>query len=71
MQLADASVWLSIAMLLAIFRIEKKVENGKVVEPSTEFTSGTVSHPPPFQCEVKPRSARAEALLQQLAAEKH
>ena len=70
LQLADASVWLAIAMILSVFKIEKAVENGQVVEPDTEFTSGTVSHPPPFKCEIKPRSAKAEALIQQLA-EKH
>ena len=70
LQLADVSVFLAVAMSLAVFKIGKAVENGQVVEPDTEFTSGTVSHPPPFKCEIKPRSAKAEALIQQLA-EKH
>ena len=28
------------------------------------------SHPPPFKCEIKPRSAKAEAIIAQLA-ERH
>ena len=69
LQLADVSIWMSIAMVLAVFKIEKPIVNGKPVEPSTEFTSGTVSHPPPFDATIKPRSAKAEALLHSLAAE--
>ncbi|KAI0824638.1 cytochrome P450 [Trametes gibbosa] len=64
LQLADASVYLAIVMSLAVFKIEKALDsNGEPIEPSTEFTTGTVSHPPPFQCEIKPRSAKTEALL--------
>ncbi|KAI0637904.1 cytochrome P450 [Trametes polyzona] len=66
LQLADASVFLAVAMSLAVFSIEKAVVDGKVVEPSTEYTTGTVSHPPPYKCEIKPRSEKAEALLRTL-----
>ncbi|KAL7282185.1 hypothetical protein ACG7TL_003654 [Trametes sanguinea] len=66
LQLADASVFMAVAMALAAFKVEKAVENGKVIEPSTEYTSGTVSHPPPYKCEIKPRNAKAEALLNSL-----
>ncbi|KAI0751469.1 cytochrome P450 [Daedaleopsis nitida] len=71
LQLADASVFLSIAMSLAAFKISKAVENGQVVEPSTEFTTGTVSHPPPYKCEIKPRSAKAESLIQHIQEQTH
>ncbi|KAI0650117.1 cytochrome P450 [Trametes meyenii] len=71
LQLADISVFLGVAMSLAVFKIEKAVENGKVIEPSTEWTSGTVSHPPPYKCSIKPRSAKAEALLHSLIEERH
>ncbi|KAI0370176.1 cytochrome P450 [Pilatotrama ljubarskyi] len=70
LQLADASVFLSVAMSLAVFSVQKVVENGQVVEPSTDYTSGTVSHPPPYKCEIKPRSAKAEALLHSLIEHK-
>ncbi|KAI9001294.1 cytochrome P450 [Trametes punicea] len=70
LQLADVSVFMAVAMTLAVFKVEKAVENGKVVEPSTDYTSGTVSHPPPYKCEIKPRNAKAEALLKSLLEHK-
>ena len=42
LNLADASVWLECAMVLATFDISKVVENGITIEPSGEYTSGTV-----------------------------
>lgn len=42
MHLADATVFASIAMTLAVFNINKAVENGKIVEPAVEYTSGTI-----------------------------
>ena len=44
LQLADVSVFLAVAMSLAVFKIGKAVENGQVVEPSTEYSSGTVRY---------------------------
>ncbi|KAH9853884.1 cytochrome P450 [Lenzites betulinus] len=62
--LAESSIYLAIAMSLAVFNFEKAVDtNGKPIEPSTEYTSGSVSHPPPYQCSITPRTAIAEALL--------
>ncbi|GJE86537.1 cytochrome P450 [Phanerochaete sordida] len=63
LHLADSSVYISCAMVLATFDISKSVENGEVVEPVVEYTSGTISHPKPFKCTIKPRSAKAEALI--------
>jgi len=62
--LGDASVFISCAMSLAVFDISKCVENGVVVEPSEERTSGIISHPKPFKCSIKPRSAKALALIE-------
>lgn len=42
MHLADASVFIACAMALATFDIAKAVENGKVIEPKVEYTSGTI-----------------------------
>ncbi|KAI0332487.1 cytochrome P450 [Cubamyces sp. BRFM 1775] len=70
LQLADASVFMAIAMSLAVFKISKVVENGQVLEPSTDYTSGTVSHPPAYKCDIKPRNAKAEALLKALMENK-
>ncbi|KAK0242387.1 cytochrome P450 [Armillaria nabsnona] len=64
LHLADASVFISCAMSLAVFDISKCVENGVVVEPLHEQTSGTISHPKPFKCDIKPRSHKAVSLIQ-------
>ena len=69
LQLADVSVFLAIAMSLAVFKVTKPVVDGKVVEPPTDFTTGTVSHPPHYLCDIKPRSAKAEAILNSLKHE--
>ncbi|EKM56476.1 uncharacterized protein PHACADRAFT_141167 [Phanerochaete carnosa HHB-10118-sp] len=63
LHLADASVFTACAMVLATFVITKAVENGKIIEPEVEYTSGTISHPKPFKCTAKPRSAKAEELI--------
>ncbi|KAF9076562.1 cytochrome P450 [Rhodocollybia butyracea] len=64
MHLADASVFISCAMSLAVFDISKCVENGVTVEPVNDRTSGTISHPKPFKCSIKPRSPKAITLIQ-------
>ncbi|TFY59478.1 hypothetical protein EVG20_g7775 [Dentipellis fragilis] len=63
LNLADASMFISVAMVLAVFDISKAVENGRVVEPVVEYTGTTISHPKPFKCSVKPRSEKAAALI--------
>ncbi|KAF9461394.1 cytochrome P450 [Collybia nuda] len=62
--LADASVFISCAMSLAVFDISKYIENGVVIEPVHENTTGTISHPKPFKCSIKPRSQKAISLIQ-------
>lgn len=42
MHLADSSLWMASAMILATFNISKVVENGVTIEPSVKYTSGTV-----------------------------
>ena len=64
--LADSSVYLTIAQCLAVFDISKPVENGKEVEPTVEFTSGTISHPVPFGTSFKPRSPEHEVLIRSI-----
>ncbi|KAG2077744.1 cytochrome P450 [Suillus decipiens] len=63
--LAEASTWLSIAMSLAVFDISKVVENGVEITPEVDPLSGTISHPKPFRCSIKPRSSKAVALIEQ------
>ncbi|KAI5994900.1 cytochrome P450 [Pisolithus orientalis] len=62
---ADASVWLTVAMSLAVFEISKVVENGVEITPEVDPSSGTISHPKLFKCSIKARSAKALELIQQ------
>lgn len=64
LHLADASVFISCAMSLAVFDISKCIENGIIIEPVHENTTGTISHPKPFKCSIKPRSQKAVSLIQ-------
>ncbi|KAG2158980.1 cytochrome P450 [Suillus bovinus] len=63
--LAEASVWLSAAMSLAVFDISKAVENGIEITPEVDPLSGTISHLKPFKCSIKPRSSKAVALIEE------
>ncbi|KAG1747302.1 cytochrome P450 [Suillus lakei] len=65
LHLADASVWISTVMSLAVFDISKVVENHVEITPEVDPSSGMISHPKPFKCSIKPRSAKAIALIQQ------
>lgn len=42
MHLADASIFIACSMALAVFDIIQVTENGKVLEPKVEYTSGTI-----------------------------
>lgn len=42
LHLADASVFISCVMSLAVFDVAKCVENGVVIEPVHENTTGTI-----------------------------
>ncbi|KII90751.1 hypothetical protein PLICRDRAFT_174122 [Plicaturopsis crispa FD-325 SS-3] len=64
LNLADASVFISCAMSLAVFSVTKAVEDGVVIEPVVDKTPGTISHPVEYKCSIKPRSAKAVALVQ-------
>ncbi|KAJ7874655.1 cytochrome P450 [Mycena leptocephala] len=62
--MAHSSLWITITSILAAFNIEKAVDaEGKVVEPSYEYLSGSISAPLPFECSIAPRSAVAAALV--------
>lgn len=61
--MADASIFISCVMTLAVYNISKYVEDGHVIEPIVDQTTGVISHPTSFQCTVKPRSEKAVALI--------
>ncbi|EKM58562.1 uncharacterized protein PHACADRAFT_253005 [Phanerochaete carnosa HHB-10118-sp] len=65
---AMESIWIAMVHILAMYDIEKLVDDtGKVVEPSGEYTSGLVVYPVPFKVIFKPRSAAALSLIQSMA----
>ncbi|KAF5387184.1 hypothetical protein D9615_001583 [Tricholomella constricta] len=67
---ANANMFITLAMTLSVFQIEKgRDENGVEIEPRCEFEGGTVSHPLPFAYTIKPRSADAEFLIRTVAEE--
>ncbi|KIK81761.1 hypothetical protein PAXRUDRAFT_744781 [Paxillus rubicundulus Ve08.2h10] len=63
LHLAQASLFVSVAMSLAVLDISRHVEDGVEVVPKFEVTGGTISHPKPFKCRITSRSTNAEALL--------
>ena len=60
---ADNALLITIAQTLAVYNIEKPVENGAVVEPKLEFEPGIISHPKPYTCSIKPRSSAHEQMI--------
>ncbi|KAI3620918.1 cytochrome p450 [Moniliophthora roreri] len=59
--LAERSLFLTIANILAVFNLEKEVdEKGNVVEPPLEFHGNVTSHLKPFPCKI---TVRAPGLL--------
>ncbi|KZS91083.1 cytochrome P450 [Sistotremastrum niveocremeum HHB9708] len=58
--LAELSIWISIAMSLAVYNISAI----KGHEPSVyDCERGVVAHPKPFKCEISVRSTKAEELI--------
>lgn len=62
--LADETVFVVCAMSIAVFNIQKMVKNGAVVQPIRRMAPGLISHPEPYETDVKPRSAQAVVLIQ-------
>ncbi|KAL1690796.1 cytochrome P450 [Schizophyllum commune] len=58
--LADASVFIAAAMSLAVFDVSPAGDDVPVLEETT----GTISHPKPYRCTIRPRSEQAVALIQ-------
>jgi len=53
---ADASMWIAIASMLATLDFLKaKDDDGNEIDFSPEFTSGATSRPKPFPCRIAPR----------------
>ncbi|KAK0449604.1 cytochrome P450 [Desarmillaria tabescens] len=70
MHLAENSVFLAIATLLAVFNISKAMDpvTGEEITPDVEY-DGFISHPQPFRCKIQPRSkAIRDLVLEQVEA---
>ncbi|EIN09540.1 cytochrome P450 [Punctularia strigosozonata HHB-11173 SS5] len=62
------ALWIMIATTVAAFDIEKALDaDGRVEEPTAQYTSGFQSRPLPFKCTIKPRTLEM-ALLVRLTA---
>ncbi|KAI8992762.1 cytochrome P450 [Trametes punicea] len=67
---ADASIYLAVANIIALFDIRKVVdEAGYEITPPAEFISGFTSQPAPFVCQIRPRSEKTIARIARLEAE--
>lgn len=64
---ADESVFLTIAMTLAVFDIRKaKDKRGDAIEPISSFQPGILSRPLAFSCDISPRSNEAARLIREV-----
>ncbi|OJJ48126.1 hypothetical protein ASPZODRAFT_2123095 [Penicilliopsis zonata CBS 506.65] len=61
--LADSTIFLTVSKCLAAFNISKMVKDGQEVEPTVDFTPGTISHPCQYEVSIRPRNAECEALI--------
>ncbi|KAF8074619.1 cytochrome P450 [Lyophyllum atratum] len=66
--LADDSLWIVMATVLATMSISKAIgKDGKEIVPDfVPITIGPTSHPPPFLCRLEPRNETASGLLKQV-----
>ncbi|KAJ6523882.1 cytochrome P450 [Mycena vulgaris] len=63
--MAMSSSWITIASILAVFDITRAVgDDGEVIEPSFEYSSGLTSAPLPFKCSIRPRSRETADLVE-------
>jgi len=65
--MASATIWLSIASILATFNIRKmKDARGNDIPLDGKYTDGTISYPVPFECSITPRSIATKQLIQEM-----
>lgn len=61
--LADANIYISMALAVAAFNIGKPVRHGREVEVKLDPQPGLISHPAPVELDIKPRSQVHERLI--------
>ncbi|KAF8435770.1 cytochrome P450 [Boletus edulis BED1] len=63
-ELAQIALFLTMANVLAAFNIKKPVDSdGKVIEPTLDWSSGVTSHPHPYQCVTEVRHPNVPVLI--------
>ncbi|KAL7907041.1 cytochrome P450 [Trichoderma velutinum] len=68
--LADSSLFLNLAYLVAVFDISKaKDERGNAIEPKLDFEAGIIAKPKPFPFRITPRSERHAELIKSIEKE--
>ncbi|KAH8111221.1 cytochrome P450 oxidoreductase OrdA-like protein, partial [Phellopilus nigrolimitatus] len=69
-ELADISLFLSIAMTVAVFNISRaKDASGREIVPNHEYSPGLISHPKPFECSIEPRDENSVMLIRAVLEE--
>ncbi|KAI0093005.1 cytochrome P450 [Irpex rosettiformis] len=62
--LADNSVWIAMARILAVFSITPlKDAEGHLMKPDVKFTTEMTRHVKPFKCDILPRDEKARLLI--------
>ncbi|KDQ11849.1 hypothetical protein BOTBODRAFT_34941 [Botryobasidium botryosum FD-172 SS1] len=70
MNFADATIYITVASILAAFNISKpRDENGNEVELDVPYTQGLIACPENFKCIIRPRSEAAASLVRTTADE--
>ncbi|KZT03186.1 cytochrome P450 [Laetiporus sulphureus 93-53] len=65
--LADSSIWLIAANLVATMDIgRERNEAGQEIIPVPEYIYGSIRHPKPFLCSIKPRHSKVPQLISQV-----
>ncbi|ELU43310.1 cytochrome P450 oxidoreductase OrdA-like, putative [Rhizoctonia solani AG-1 IA] len=68
--LAQSTLWLAIATVLAVYDITPVLDtDGRPVMPSLKYSQSSISAPNPFQCTITPRTSRTEKIIQDSAIE--
>ncbi|KAI0028835.1 cytochrome P450 [Vararia minispora EC-137] len=61
--LAETTIFLACATIVAVLDVSKAVVDGVVVEPAFESVGPAVTYPKKFCCDIEPRSEKAAALV--------
>ncbi|KAF9002128.1 putative O-methylsterigmatocystin oxidoreductase [Cyathus striatus] len=64
--LADASLWITIASMLATLEVGRVLDDkGMEIIPDGELITGGTSQPKPFPCTIRPRDRQSEGVIRQ------